>query len=434
MDINSLLSPSESPAPRANSQTPVATTTEPQSPRKPTHRQSSGGQLQQIKAASPARTASGIPQHVLSPRQPLIPAVSSPLASPHTTGSSSATSNGTHLQASISSSSSNMEALADIASMQNHQPTVPRPQLPSSHGSWESQLSPSTIFPTVPTVSITSNPRSSVDIAMPEAPRQTVRTDFAGTSLPLELQQQAKELSTYLQANSSAYETHVALINLLHEGFVNHVYPPASPNDRGDPRTYDLLPDLRHSRDNMSKLFAVGEDLWADWIQDESMLAQSVEEQIDVLEKCRQAVQEEFASTKLWTMCGDWVLHCYKSAHEAGGVLSEADQMVGQELFTWSQVLDTWREATEQTSYRLHDSHLIWDRHIKLHVPRTAHDASCQLGWHIFTVLNVRHRTLPAKIRRDYGFYKSGSLTCEAAMDGQRRVGAETPDGAESRR
>ena len=214
---------------------------------------------------------------------------------------------------------------------------------------------------------------------MSDPTKQTPRTDFTGTSLPPELQQQAKELSTYLQANSSAYQSHVALINLLHEGFVNHVYPPASPNDRGDPRAYDLLPDLRQSRDNMNKLFAVGEDLWADWIQDESMLAQSVEEQIDVLEKCRQAVEEEFASTKLWTMCGDWVLHCYKSAHEGGGVLSEADQMVGQELFTWSQVLETWREATEQTSYRLHDSHLIWDRYIQLLIDDARRTKSIEL-------------------------------------------------------
>lgn len=214
---------------------------------------------------------------------------------------------------------------------------------------------------------------------MSEAPRQTVRADFAGTSLPVELQQQAKELSVYLQANSSSYQSHVALINLLHEGFVNHVYPPASPNDRGDPRTYDLLADLRHSRENMSKLFAVGEDLWADWIQDESMLAQSIEEQFDVLKKCRKAVEEEFASTKLWTMCGDWVLHCYKSAHESGGLLSEADQMVGQELFTWTEVLETWREAMEQTSHRLHDSHLIWDRFIQLLIDDTRRTKSTEM-------------------------------------------------------
>lgn len=213
---------------------------------------------------------------------------------------------------------------------------------------------------------------------MAEAPKQTIRLDFDGTSLPLELQQQAKELSVYLQANSSAYQSHVALINLLHEGFVNHVYPPSSPRDRGDPRTYDLLGDLRHARENMSKLFAVGEDLWADWIQDESMLAQSIEEQVDVLEKCRKAVEEEFASTKLWTLRGDWILHCYKSAHEAGSVLSEADHMVGQELFTWPQVLETWREAAEQTSHRLHDSSIIWDRYIQLLIDDTRRTKSAE--------------------------------------------------------
>lgn len=285
-------------------------------------------------------------------------------------------------------------------------------------------MSPSTIFPTVPAVSITSNPRSSVDIAMSEAPRQTARTDFSDTSLPLELQLQAKELSEYLQGNSSAYQTHVALINLLHEGFVNHVYPPASPNDRGDPRTYDLLPDLRQARENMSKLFAVGEDLWADWIQDESMLAQSIEEQVEVMEKCRQAVREEYASTKLWTMCGDWVLHCYKSAHEAGGALSESDQMVGRELFTWNQVLETWREAAEQTTYRLNDSHLIWDRYIQLLIDdmrRTQFPELKQAIWDMF-----RARIMMPHANWDGTFSLFSTFVTECYPQNYEQIMAET--------
>jgi squamous cell carcinoma antigen recognized by T-cells 3 len=210
---------------------------------------------------------------------------SSPVISP-TGGVYGATPPRGDLSSSRSSSTHNMDTLADIASMQNHQPQKSVAPILRNRESFESQLSPSTMFPTVQAVTGTSNPRSSFDIAMVEASKSAMRTDFADTSLPEEAQQRATCLSETLQKNPYAYASHVELVNLLHQGFFAHVYPPDSLDTHGDPQTYDLLDDLRKARENMDKLFAVGEDLWLDWIKDESMLARTMEERIAVTEKC----------------------------------------------------------------------------------------------------------------------------------------------------
>ena len=275
------------------------------------------------------------------------------------------------LSSSRSSSTHNMDTLADIASMQNHQPQKSVAPILRNRESFESQLSPSTMFPTVQAVRGTSNPRSSFDIAMAEASKSAMRTDFANTSLPEEAQQRASCLSETLQKNPYAYASHVELVNLLHQGFFAHVYPPDSLDTHGDPQTYDLLDDLRKARENMDKLFAVGEDLWLDWIKDESMLAQTMEERIAVTEKCARAVQEEQGSTKLWIQYGDWVLHCYELVHDgqkqnSSTRLSQEEMIMGEAAFDRQLVLDTWKAAAHNTKWRIDDSHLVWDRYIEL--------------------------------------------------------------------
>ena len=206
---------------------------------------------------------------------------------------------------------------------------------------------------------------------MTEAWKTTSRTDFSNTSLPEEAQKNAQILAKYLQTNPYAHGSHVHMIKLLHQGFVQHVYPPEDPETHGDPHAYDLLEDLRAARETMDKLFAMGEDLWADWIQDESTLARNIEERIGVMEKCVKAVQEEYGSTKLWVTYGEWVLYCYESVQNRpqamdSRLLSEDDKIVGREVFTWQLVLDTWKEGAEQTKWRMQDSHLVWDRYITL--------------------------------------------------------------------
>ena len=262
-----------------------------------------------------------------------------------------------------------MDTLADLASMQNHQPQKSAAPILRSRESYESQLSPSTIFPTVQAVSATSNPRSSFDVAMAETSKSTIRTDFSGTSLSEDDQRKAASLAENLQNNPYTYTSHVELVTLLHQGFFAHVYPPDSPDTHGDPHAYDLLDDLRKARDNMDKLFAVGEDLWLDWIKDESMLARTMDERISVTENCARAVQEEHGSTKLWTQYGDWVLHCYElvqNGHQKDIPISQEDVIMGEAAFDRQLVLDTWKGAAQNTKWRINDSHLVWDRYIEL--------------------------------------------------------------------
>ena len=263
-----------------------------------------------------------------------------------------------------------MDALADLASMQNHQP--PRsaaPILRRNTESFESMGSPSTMHPNVQTGHLT--PRPSIDMAMAEAAKPAMRTDFFRTSLTPERQQRASALTTHLVENPYAYESHAELVKLLHDAFTDHVYPPDSPNSNGDPHAFDLLPELRSARDNMDKLFAIGEELWSEWIQDESMLARSLDERVVVMEKCQKAIEEEYGSTKLWLTYGDWMMYSYKLVHDpstpgSNPEMSEEICMVGREIFSWQTVLETWSTAAQETAWRINDSHLVWNRYLDI--------------------------------------------------------------------
>jgi squamous cell carcinoma antigen recognized by T-cells 3 len=254
--------------------------------------------------------------------------------------------------------------------MQNHQPTKSGAPSLRSKDSYESQLSPSTIFPVVQPTSAPSNSRASYDIAMAETSRPAARTDFSDSPLSPELQAQANMLAVSLSQNPHSYESHAELIKLLHKAFVDHVYPPTSPDAHGNPHDFDLLHDLRTAREAMDKIFAIGEDLWAEWIQDESMLAKTIDEKILVMEKCSKAVTEEYGSVKLWVVFGEWLFHTYRLYNESPGEgsadLSEEERMVGMDIFSWKIVLDTWQQGAEDTMQRMNDSHLVWNRYIEL--------------------------------------------------------------------
>lgn len=264
-------------------------------------------------------------------------------------------------------STSGMDALADLAAMQHHQPQRQNaPSVLRGAESYENQLSPSTIHPHVNAINHnTPSPRTAVAIGMPDgsSAKKPPRV-FAQTSLGPEGDRLATELHEKTRLHSHMLEAHVGLIGTLHSGFVNHVYPPNNPDIHGDPRRYDLLADLRAARETMDELFAMGEDLWAEWIQDESMLAQSVTERIAVMELCQRSVEEEFGSTKLWHIYGEWVLYLYSSAvgEAESGSWTEEDRMIGREVFSWQSVLDVWQRGAEATQWRINNSNLVWDR------------------------------------------------------------------------
>jgi RNA recognition motif-containing protein len=291
-----------------------------------------------------------------------------------------------------------MDTLADLASMQHHQPQAARnaPSMLRNTETYQSQLSPSTIHPHVnPINHNTPAARTSFDIAMSEGPRASARRNYVQTSLEPDAQQSATSLFNQIQENPHTYEAHVRFIGLLHAGFVNHVYPPNNPDIHGDPRRYDLLKDLRTAREEMDKLFAMGEDLWAEWIQDESMLAHSVNERIAVMELCQRSVEEEFGSTKLWHIYGEWVLYLYNSAAGEGGAgqWTEEDRLVGREVFSWQSVLDVWQRAAEATRWRINNSHLVWDRLLELYTQDLSRAPSQEKINHVRGLYDVRLQT-----------------------------------------
>ncbi|KAF7183629.1 hypothetical protein CNMCM7691_003908 [Aspergillus felis] len=398
MDINSLLSPDSNP--QSGRSTPGngsmsannASAAASRPPNKPLRKG-------RTTSARPAMTSSPLAHHVYAPSQlndPSPPATSSPNAGP-STGGGNGTPPAVDLPPSRQASTPGMDTLADLASMQHHQPQRSNSSILRGTESYESQLSPSTMYPHVNPISHnTPTPRTSFDIAMSEGPREgAARRNYADTSLRPDAQRMATELFTQIQDNPHIYEAHVNFIRLLHEGFVNHVYPPNNPEIHGDPRKYDLLRDMRTAREEMDKLFAMGEDLWAEWIQDESMLAQSVEERIAVMELCQRSIEEEYGSTKLWAIYGEWVLYLYNSANGDTGSnqWSEEDKLVGREVFTWQSVLDVWQRGAEATRWRIHDSHLVWDRFLDLQVQDLSRRPSQERASQVKSFFDVRLQT-----------------------------------------
>ncbi|KAL2868555.1 U6 snRNP complex subunit PRP24 [Aspergillus lucknowensis] len=368
MDINSLLSPQD-----ANSHSGRSAPATGSSSSGTTSASSSGTSHKPLRkgratANRPVMTSSPLAQQVYAPSripEPSPPSSMSPAVGPNMGGGS-----GTPPETSRQPSTPGMDTLADLASMQHHQPPRPSPAVLRTE-SYESQLSPSTMYPNVNQISHnTPTPRSSFDIAMSDGPRDTARRNYADSSLLPDARRMATELFARIHVNPQSYDAHVNFVRLLHTGFINHVYPPNNPDIHGEPRKYDLLKDMRTAREEMDKLFAMGEDLWAEWIQDESMLASSVEERIAVMELCQRSIEEEYGSTKLWAIYGEWVLYLYNSAHGDSdqSQWSDEDRLVGREVFTWQAVLDTWQRGADATRWRIHDSNLVWDRLLEFQV------------------------------------------------------------------
>ncbi|KAJ5735259.1 uncharacterized protein N7483_000384 [Penicillium malachiteum] len=372
MDINSLLSPDSNP--KSGTSTPVAGVTSKNAPI-PTAGPSPHKALQRTRSGSTrkGKTSSPLAQQIYAPTGPTGPGIpeTSPTAGNPPVGANPSTGNGsspaTDRPSSSKPSTPGMDTLADLAAMQHHQPQRQNAQsMLRGTESYEHQLSPSTIHPHVnPINHNTPIPRTSFDIAMSEGPRESARRNYTDTSLDPDAQRLATDLFNQIQENPHTYDAHVKFIGILHGGFVNHVYPPNNPELHGDPRRYDLLKDMRIAREEMDKLFAMGEDLWAEWIQDESMLAHSAVERDAVVNLCRRSVVEEFGSTKLWHIYGEWVLYLYRSAVGEGGGAGQWNEE-DRRRFTWQSVLDVWKEAAESTRWRINNSHLVWDRYLEL--------------------------------------------------------------------
>lgn len=328
---------------------------------------------------------SSLPSHVISPlHQPS----SSPLISPVPT-----TPGSPHAMRALSAQS--IDTLTDLNNYAMHPPNTSRPS-PMQNPSLESSKSNSSGNIALASTPLTSNHRASIDINMLETSQERRRTDFSSTSLKDEDKDRLAQLSSYLAEHPSAYESHVAYIALLHQTFISHVYPSSASETlppKRDPASFELLQELKHARTTMEKLFAVGESTWLDWLQDESMLALTTEERIVVIEKFRQAVNEETGSCKLWAAYGDWVYECYKWANQIGDTATDEDSLLAKEFFNSELVLATWEEAVDMTKHDLAESHLVWNKYIAIRISEFAANPNKEQATVVLGLFEKRLRT-----------------------------------------
>ncbi|EGE80349.1 hypothetical protein RJZ56_003207 [Blastomyces dermatitidis] len=413
MDIISLLSPQDShsgkstpaphPAAAASSSSSGATPTSAPTPSPVSAVSASASPHQNYHKSRQNSGRSGMTSSPLVHQVLNNPQLRDPSPQDLSQGNGTGTPPPSELQPTRQTSTPGIDALADLASMQRPQPHRANPPMRRNTSTeiHESQMSPSTLNPTVnPIPRNHTTPRPHFDVS--EGLKEANRRDFSSSSLTPDMQQMASELYAYIQQNHHAYDARVKFIRLLHQGFVEHVYPPSSPGSRGKPQEYDFLQDLRAAREELDGLFAIGEDLWVEWIQDESVLARTVEEQIGVMELCRRSVDEEYGSTKLWIIYGEWMLHLYNSVSQPNDASvsrqwSEEDRMVAREAFTWQSVVEVWMNAAEATNWRINDSHLVWDRYLELVVQDVGKQPSPEKLGHVRDLfvnrLQVPHMT-----------------------------------------
>ncbi|KAH0369747.1 hypothetical protein KCU65_g3175, partial [Aureobasidium melanogenum] len=409
MDINALLSPSESPAkPQAATPSNQAATARPRAQARPAGgRRTASGLSNEISMTSPPpeppRSAPAPGQEPVNQYQRNAyvsayngaqdmrnfrsnheaPDMRSSHAAPQAYRPQLQYVSGRH------SSTPQMETLADLASMQHH-------QLQRKHSLVDSQL-PSINRRTSFAPPLTRSALSSTQVAMAEAPAQTPEPRaITAASLTEQEIQTITELVKHLAENSYAYDSHVQLINLFHKGFVAHVYG-TSNVVINDPRDYTLLSDMRQAREAMDSRFAVGEDIWKDWINDEAILARQSEERVAVMDLCQKAVQEEPTSVTLWSIYGEWVMQTYSIANGFTegdpNIWTDIDKEICKEVFSRDICLNVWERAIEATAWRIDESHRIWDRYIDLVLQEFPENPSSQAIEHINNIFMRRLRT-----------------------------------------
>lgn len=245
---------------------------------------------------------------------------------------------------------------------------------------------------------------------MTDAPAQTPPPRaFRSSSLPDTELEQIGQLTAFLAENPNAYESHARLIKILHKGLLYHVHSEPGLPGENDPRSYDLLQDLQQARNAMSSRFSLGEELWVEMLQDQQLLARTLEDCMGVIELYEKAITDEVASVKLWGMYGELMLLLYDSANpdDSAGRMgtninqwikwSEEDQIVAAEVFGKAQMLEVWMRGAEEVKFNLSDSHLVWDRYADLLIQGLGSCPSAEdvaaLKSHFIERLQIPHAT-----------------------------------------
>ena len=442
MDISSLLSPQDSPV--RETPPPPPSTARGSPKRAGRNKPSSNPKVGQSPLSRTSLPASSSPRHAKLHAYPTMP--SPPTSAPGPTVASAVRtppidSNHTERQ----HSTSGMDTLADLASMQHHQQ-----EARANAGGlrsvevFDTQNSPVRVLPSIHALSRPpSVSRASLDLGMPDVPTSTPPPRmFTAKSLSESDLETVAQLVSYLAENPFAYESHIQLVKLLHRGFVSHVTAGSASTAQGNPHTYDLLQDLRQATEAMDARFALGEELWADRLQAQQLLASSLEDCIGVVESHKKAVQEEAGSTRLWLMYGDWMLSLYGAAHPTAGNdalkedlsiqqgWSDEDRMVAAEVFGRQQLLEIWKQGADETGYRMHDGHLIWDRYTDFLlldlVREPTSNGVLALTRHFMDRLQIPHSTWDITFQRFSTFTSTyDNMNYEETMVTANRLGAD---------
>ncbi|KAF9961119.1 hypothetical protein BGZ72_004883 [Mortierella alpina] len=138
-------------------------------------------------------------------------------------------------------------------------------------------------------------------------------------------------LKSTLRENPNQYEQHTQLITLL--------------------KSADMLEDLRAARENMNAVFPLTEELWMEWIEDESNMAASEEEKKHILELYRRATSE-YLSIKIWKSYIDYATQELLESVD----LSESEIVVSKD-----GMRRIFKEADKYTGHHIPESHIIWN-------------------------------------------------------------------------
>ncbi|KAF2686067.1 hypothetical protein K458DRAFT_402603 [Lentithecium fluviatile CBS 122367] len=215
--------------------------------------------------------------------------------------------------------------------------------------------------PSLQNIPRTISGTSSTDIAMSEAsPRPR---NFASKALEQQHIDYLVQLDKSLAENPLDYYSHVSFVTTLHQGLQYHV----SAIDPGNARSYELLPILQDAYQKMAKKYPLGEVLWEYQLSDEMALATNIEERMTVVELFKQATQEEPYSAKLWVSYGGYVDHLMACSWEQNPPeqWSDEDKAIGRELFTPQLLVDIWQQGADKVKYNLQDSSMVWDRYLQ---------------------------------------------------------------------
>lgn len=309
------------------------------------------------------------------------------------------------------SSTTGMDTLADLASMQHHQQTARDSDGKLRSTGLRGDSSPSlNTGPSAHAQSLSPSCGTGIKISEMSEPRMEtyVPSIYATNALSEGELQIVAELDEYLRSNPHAFDSHVRLVKLLHKGLISHLQSGISAPST--PHAYDLLPHLKRARETMSARFAVGEELWIEWIEDEKVLTRSIDGILGVIEMCQKAVEQEQGSSRLWLLYSDWMLTVYRIANPHDPVLrnlnipssttpelSGEDLLVAQATITWQQVLDIWLQGVQATRWRINDSNLLWDRCTEMILqqcaPGPGTESFEQLKSHYLERLVVPHAT-----------------------------------------